>query len=309
MQKGSGSLSLFIKLRGVVGRGALNFKRPKFKRLYFLKMTWIAPHLTGGLGNRLFQYGAAAGLSEKWGLPVVFFLPRCGPTNHGPFDNIFKLFPKVSHVNTSNEWDTLLENAGTLYTYQEFPAKPTNEKCHIVQGWRQTEKYFPTKGLHLDFENALGLEKISSLNREITEPVNTWFIHVRLGDYKVLAHHQVNLTSYYTKCLEKVPRGSTLLLFSDEPKACANSFAETAASLGLDFVMCDTPDELVSLYLMSLCKGGAITANSTFSWWGAYCAHQGASPAFQAFYPASWGQGMPPATDIVPSWGTRIEVE
>jgi hypothetical protein len=38
-------------------------------------------------------------------------------------------------------------------------------------------------------------------------PSNAWFIHVRLGDYKILPHHQVNLKSDYAQCLDKIPRG------------------------------------------------------------------------------------------------------
>jgi hypothetical protein len=32
----------------------------------------------------------------------------------------------------------------------------------------------------------------------------------------------------------------------------------------------EDPDELKTLALLSLCVGGAICANSTFSWWGAF---------------------------------------
>ena len=64
---------------------------------------WISAHLTGGIGNRLFEFAAALGLAEKWNRDAVFFLPRCGPTNHGPFDTIFKMFPKIPVIETATE--------------------------------------------------------------------------------------------------------------------------------------------------------------------------------------------------------------
>jgi hypothetical protein len=64
----------------------------------------------------------------------------------------------------------------------------------------------------------------------------------------------------------------------------------------------DEPDELDGLALMSLCHGGAIIANSTFSWWGAML---GAYPAkATVVYPSKWLQGNKP--DLFPPQWARI---
>ena len=268
-------------------------------------MDWVAPHLTGGIGNRLFEYAAAAGLAEKWGCRAVFFLPRCRSTDHGPFENIFKLFPTVPIIESAESWATLEELRDSMYRYIPFPEVPITPA--VVHGYRQSEKYFPAAGVIPDFEAALGADVAATIRSKI--PEGAWFLHVRLGDYKILPHHQVNLSGYYAECLNKVPRGTPLILFSDEPEACSEYFMIEAGSRSLDFSVCASKDELVNLYMMSLCGGGAITANSTFSWWGAYFAHQNAGPTFQAFYPSVWGQGMPPPVDLIPCWGVCVDVD
>ena len=271
-------------------------------------MTWIAPHVTGGIGNRLFQLAAASGLAEKWNRPVVFFLPRCSPTDHGPFENLFLLFPQIPIQETGEIWETLKENKHELYRYVPFPetCPYPKEMPIVIQGWRQTEKYFPKGGMILNFEHALGSLRTEKIRKQI--PPNSWFVHVRIGDYKFLPHHQVDLSSYYAHCLRQIPQNTNLFLFSDEPELCQKQFQGSAEMLGLSFEVFKSADELESLYAMSLCKGGAITANSTFSWWGAYCAKQGADSHFKAFYPTVWGQGMPPPVDLIPLWGERVDV-
>ena len=278
-------------------------------------MDWVAPHLTGGIGNRLFEFAAAAGLAEKWGRQLAFFLPRCSSTDHGPFDNIFKLFPSVPLIESADSWETLEEPSGHTYRYVPFPSAAAAGSV-VIHGYRQSEKYFPKAGVVPDFESALGAEKAALIRRKM--PSDAWFIHVRLGDYKILPHHQVNLKSYYEYCLNRIPIGSSLILFSDEPELCSEYFMIEAGSRALDFSVCTNKDEMVNLYMMSLCNGGAITANSTFSWWGAYFARENAKQvadkrgiqnAFKAFYPSSWGQGMPPPVDLIPSWGVCVDTD
>ncbi len=269
-------------------------------------MGWVAPHLTGGLGNRLFEYAAAAGLAEKWGREVVFFLPRCEETGHGAFDNIFKVLPSVRIVESDTHWETLLEQRNNMYRYTPFSDTPVEGNV-LIHGYRQTEKYFSSKGVHLDFENAIGKERLKQLS--LPTPHTSWFLHVRLGDYKILPHHQVDLRHYYVECLQQIPKGHKLYFFSDEPEVCAEAFKGICNQLSIPFEVCTTTDELETLYQMSQCKGGAITANSTFSWWGAYLAHQDCSQDFKAFYPTIWGQRMPPPIDVIPTWGSAMDVE
>lgn len=273
---------------------------------------WVCGHLTGGLGNRLFQHAAAAGLAEKWQISLVFYPYECEQTNHGPFDTIFRLFPSVAIVLDQRPVQRLPEPDGHVFTYTPFPPSPPANFTSI-DGWRQTERYFPSKGIVPDFVSAVGkerckqLEELYGLTNETKK--NTWFIHVRLGDYKVLPHHQIDMADYYSKAVKHIPNGANVLLFSDELTQYGAMLQQLFETLGIQVTPIHLEDELETLYLMSQCWGGAVVANSTFSWWGAYFARnlQAEPHLYKAIYPSKWGNGLPKATDIVPSWGIKIE--
>ena len=81
----------------------------------------------------------------------------------------------------------------------------------------------------------------------------------------------------------------------------ASNFAKEIGrgNLNEHFELLDEKDELAGLMLMSLCEGGAVISNSTFSWWGAMlgCGATGVPVA----YPAKWiGKENPDL--FPPSW-------
>ncbi len=280
------------------------------KNLKMEPQQWVAGHLTGGIGNRLFQHSAAAGLAKKWGRPVVFCLSECDPTNHGPFENIFKLFPTVPRISTAQGIQRLPEPKDGVFTYTAFPSEPVADYCSI-DGWRQTELYFPKDGIHPDFSSALSAERRDALLKAYDldseeKRKSTWFLHVRLGDYKILPHHQIDMHSYYSQAVKHIPPNSRILLFSDEIEQFGVFLEGFLRQMGAETIQTRIPDELEALFVMSQCWGGAVVANSTFSWWGAYFAKQCSPPGYTAIYPGVWGKRLPEARDIVPSWGIRI---
>jgi hypothetical protein len=206
------------------------------------------------------------------------------------------------------QWNEISEKGG-FATYEPLP--PTIPVGPIVlKGFRQSPKYFSTDlEIPLDFEAALGQARMEALqSRWIrnNDREKTAFLHIRLGDYRILPHHQLNLESYWVESLSRLG-GPRLLVFSDEPSQ-AIIMAPFFKQFGLRSVeVVEDCDPIESLYLMSLCDGGAICANSTFSWWGAYLSKTHRDRVSQIFMPSRWGEGLD-APDIHPEWATVIQV-
>jgi hypothetical protein len=271
---------------------------------------WVAGHLTGGLGNRLFQHAAAMGLAEKWTRPVVFSLPHCARQEHGPLDNIFRLFPSIPLLTEDQRTLSIPEPNGHVFTYTPFQNDPIATNV-VIDGYRQTARYFPSQGVHAQLEQAIPLERQQELLTTyglVDARSTTAFLHIRLGDYKVLPHHQIDIGAYLAKASQHFPPQTRFLVFSDEALQYKEVLEQSVKALGHIPLVVTESDELESLFLMSQCWKGAIVANSTFSWWGAYFARQRCSSPtdFVACYPDRWGQGLPLARDIVPSWGIRV---
>jgi len=276
-------------------------------------MDWVAPSLGSGLGNRLFQYAAARGLAERWGKQLRFLIGHCKESPHGPLATIFRLYPDVPLIDSSENYLEIKEQPRGYYDFVDVGDNPLQGNI-VLQGFRQSPLYFPNNlgGLVPNWDSALGgplvrswIEKDAGLS-DLAERQRTVSLHVRLGDYLKLPHHQVDLGRYYATCLQGLKRGQRLHLFSDEPERCATQFAGFANTHGIAFTVARGRSDVESLYEMSLCLGGNITANSTFSWWGAWFAHTNGSA--WTTYPSNWGQGMPSPTDLFPEWGTVITV-
>ena len=265
---------------------------------------WVAPKLTDGLGNRLFQYASALYYAFQEKKECVFFLPRCMKTDHGDFNSLFRLFPKTRIIETENSWEEVLETC-EQFGYQEVKFNIDNNL--VIQGYRQNYEYFDGMEIQPNFLNAIGVKRLEELNREfLTNKEELFFVHMRIGDYKYLPHHQIDVSKYYNSALKEVPKGVKILFFSDELELCGKSFETLCETYGFSIQFCNVKDEIEALYLMSQCARGCITGNSTFSYWGAYFLHQNYSNAL-CIYPKHFGRGLPIPKNFYPLYGKLID--
>jgi hypothetical protein len=255
----------------------------------------VVPRLSDGLGNRLFQYAVALGLAKKWNRSVKFVRAFMLPTTHGDYNNFLKLFPDVP-VEDNLEAPTVLSHSDSPFKYNEFSEVGPSAHTLLIE-YRQNPRYFEGISINpvwpfVNGESALG----------------SWMIHFRRGDYDKLPQYSVDLTKYYRRCLLAVPEGSRLRVFSDEPERCHELLETVLDGRNFEISWSTETLDIKALYEMSYCTGGAITANSTFSWWGAYFARARGNVSFQAFYPKFWGAGLADPAGIVPAWGQTVDV-
>lgn len=260
---------------------------------------YVVPRLTDGLGNRLFQYAVALGLAKKWNRIVAFSRDFFLPTNHGNSEDFFKLFPDVPIISGPTEPKILAVSINLVFSFVDFEDAPPTDV--VVSGHIHNPQYFENVNVRPTWHLA-----------PRDDLTGAWMIHFRRGDYDILPHHQVDLTRYYRRCLLAVPEGSKLRVFSDEPERCKDLLDSVVDGRHFDISWSAETVDYKALYEMSLCTGGAITANSTFSWWGAYFSRQralaNAYEKYKAYYPSSWGNFPDPA-GIVPPWGEVVDTK
>lgn len=248
------------------------------------RLKMIIVDIFGGLGNQMFQYATALRLALHMNTELVL------NTSMLKHDKKRSFALKPFWINNQIiEFD--IHNASALKKYiygipnkinrykelEEF-VYDSNLKSlkgdHHISGYWQNPLYFEDirevitsvfslKGLSLEFiKMQKAIRKMPSLS-----------LHVRRGDFiksvSVQRHHDVCGIQYYINAIDTFRQlyGSdqhSLFIFSDDPNWCLQHFEHYK---NVHFVKSLTDTE--ELILMSECHHN-ITANSTFSWWGAW---------------------------------------
>jgi hypothetical protein len=235
----------------------------------------IIVRILGGLGNQMFQYAYAKTLENR-GLKVKLDLSSFKKYKlHGGYQldkyhidiqsakSTTLLFHKINPFKTVKEKsllfaETLLSLKGNKY----------------VKGYFQTEKYFEEIRNTLLTEFVIN-QKLSfqsdCMAQLINDSENSCSLHIRRGDYisdkKANSVHGTCDLGYYKKaidCINDAYLDVRFFIFSDDISWTKENLSiENAQYVDVNSI----PHE--DLYLMSLCTHN-ITANSSFSWWGAW---------------------------------------
>ena len=231
----------------------------------------------GRLGNQMFQYAALRGIAALRGW--TWYIPPAdtyGDSNYGLFDcfEMSSVTPKNFKI-TDYPW-----KKPRFFNYDKF-------FCEKVEGPVNLHDYFQTEKYFKNIENRI--LKDFTFKKNILDPCqeivsqyeNPIVIHVRRGDYvNQPDNHPVCPLSYYEEALKEFPEDVPVFVFSDDLDWCREHFTDdrfliSDGNMNYQHTS-DTNDGRVQswvpyydLCMMSLCSG-AIIANSSMSWWGAW---------------------------------------
>lgn len=296
-------------------------------------MSYVIVKLTGGLGNQMFQYAAARQLAQvnqatllldttgfetyklhRYSLQHLDIQTELAPSwevrrllNQGAWwENLFHAaigkaprLPKNFRIIQQKNMDydeNFLTHRGDLY----------------VDGYWQSPRYFQT--IHNDIKQAFSiLTPASQKNLEMAKQMSSSTsvsLHVRRADYfnnpKTLGIHGVCSATYYNRAVtllrERFGADLTYYIFSDDIPWARENLQFSGTKVFMDFNDADRNYE--DLRLMTLCRHH-ITANSTFSWWGAWLGRlEGVT-----ITPAHWFEDEskgPKMDDLLPSEWIRL---
>jgi hypothetical protein len=258
----------------------------------------IIPWLGGGLGNQMFIIIASWLASKLYSCPLYLLQNNMLYNKHSSKNYKLSIFKHIG-THSSDEFSSKMLSTLESNGYKIFDNNNSNSFAkysieHIPPPviYKNYFQYYPPMKDHEHEIRSLLLQGLS----EISIPgYNSFeegaFLHIRRGDYIPVSHiHPICPLSYYKDALSRLSTMSStkdIHIVSDDMAwvKIQSCWSEFGAQFGFTFHFHDM-DELSSMKLMSLCKGGAICANSSFSWWGAFLgAYSTRAPVF---VPKNW---------------------
>jgi hypothetical protein len=241
----------------------------------------VIPLVKGGLGNQMFIVAAAYVVHKTSGMPL--YILKNPPNvhnikNHDYNKTIFKKFGIHLSILQGDAWSLGYRQYSPEAFSPWFPEEI--EPGTFMDGYFQ---FYPALSLYEESLRNLFLEGLTIPQEDYSKSA---FLHIRRGDYlKFSDIHYIQPLAYYEKAIQlllSMRQVDQILIFSDD--------IEWVKEQGLFknplMKIMELEDELDTLAYMSHCKGGAICANSTFSWWGAFLgAHEARAPVF---VPEKW---------------------
>ena len=221
------------------------------------------PKLVGGLGNRLFQLGFVYNLSRQINTSIVVINPKFVSKNHqSKIDYSNTIFKRFVYDRVDRFDKILVEKQNHYHSFDPDYLSYMDENI-LYYGFFQNYKY--TESILEDFSKLLELPE--------TPVSDSFFIHIRLGDYVQNKDHFIDLKLYYLRCIDIIKRkygdkfeNIKFHVFSDNIKSLTGKM-HSFLGINEQNLIFEDSDELTSLSQMINCQKGGISANSTFSWW------------------------------------------
>jgi len=236
----------------------------------------------GGLGNQLFQAIAGYLVSKK--KDITNYILKNNTCKHKTkkydyYDLFLKDFGEQLEINNETFIYFMGKKYNTLSPYTPYSIWNIDDADNgtILCGFYQYYPYIaPIEDL-IRVKLLTSLEPYRKFLMEKYDFSNRIFLHVRRGDYIDNKYHNFNINpmifyNYYSKAINIFNKSfeTPIFVISDDIE-----WVRSEPFFKSDLFEFFNDDEIMTLALMSLCTSGAICANSTFSWWGAFLGSYG----------------------------------
>jgi len=217
-------------------------------------------------GSQMFQYAGLLAVSKHLDMPIIFFNEYLEVFRGVQLFEAFDIHATFKSVAEADHSDYILE-AGVcdnkvfnLDPNTSWDIKGGLDTYHCWDRYRDT-----IRNTYKFKESVLNIAENNINNIKAKDDIPLVSIHFRRGDYLEVA--SLNLTlDYYNQAigiiLEKLQQFK-LVVFSDDIEWCKEVI------VGDNVYYSEGSTKYVDMCMMSLCDHN-ITANSTFSWWGAW---------------------------------------
>ena len=244
--------------------------------------------LSGGLGNQMFQFAAGYAIARKNNVELSLDLKRFNyRSDHDGFQlqYVFDIYSKVKFLNNPanfrflNFKEILNKINISYHKFKEPHFHYAHEMLNIpkhslLNGYWQSELYFNSYSQEIRkiFSFCNKLDKKNLLIANDIDKNNSISIHIRRGDYLLKQNKNLytDLSEYYIKAIQdsaKYFNDPKFFIFTDDPLWVTDNFNIDFSHSIVD--VNNGEKSFFDMHLMSLCKAN-ITANSSFSWWGAW---------------------------------------
>ena len=237
---------------------------------------YLTIKITGGIGNQLFKIISALGFCEKYNKKLILSKTNIINNPHEnkeiTINNIKTLFPEIKIVDDLDISNYYIYKEESAFYYTDIKIDIT--KNILLEGYFINENYFPEslpESVIYTIKSSISVKtfKYKTLTNNFE---NTYFIHIRLGDYINHNLYNIKLNEYYNYCITKIKEQDSLAKFiicTNEHGPNLDKYINTFPK-EIDYIIQDSNNTaLDTLYIMSSCKGG-ISSNSTLSWLGIY---------------------------------------
>lgn len=289
----------------------------------------VVVHLSGGLGNQMFQYAFGLATATRLGTDLKLALNDSSLQIHNGYE-LGRVFNIRAMEASPEETDSILgmhrfrvvQRISRLLNpqgrfYRHYAEEPHFHFCpqlleipdqSYIRGYWQSEKYFSKIKPDIR-QRFLFNQSLSGLNVETACRIgdgNSVSLHVRRNDFAsnsiINEKHGLCSLDYYRTAVEHIAQrieSPVFYVFSDDMKW-------VKGNLEIPHPHCYVENNtgvngFVDMQLMSLCRHNII-ANSSFSWWGAWL---NSNPDKMVVAPAKWFAHPIDTSDLLPKGWVR----